>query len=67
MKKRTRMIDPQREGGELSGEDRVRLQEQFIKQVEDSSLPASQVLTERNKSLQKDDRAPDDSAHLFVP
>jgi hypothetical protein len=38
------------------------LQEQFIRQVSDDSLPADQVLAE-----QKEDRASEDSASLFVP
>jgi hypothetical protein len=45
----------------------IGLQEQFIKQVKDDSLPAHQVLTQQNDSSQKEDRAPDDSAPLFVP
>ncbi len=40
----------------------MRFQEQFVRQVEDDSLPARQVLTE-----QKEDRDPDQPAPLFVP
>ncbi len=42
--------------------EHIPLQEQFIRQVEDDSLSAAQVLTE-----QKQAREPDDPAPLFVP
>lgn len=40
----------------------LHLQEQFIKQVRDDSLPADQVLTE-----QMEDRTTEEPASLFVP
>ncbi len=39
-----------------------RLPEQFIRQVEDHSLPAQQVLTD-----QQEDRAPEHPPVVFVP
>jgi hypothetical protein len=67
MKTKTKLINPQGAEEETSDIPQVRLQEQFIKQVKDDSLLADQVLIERNDSKQKEDRAPDDSAPLFVP
>ena len=61
------LTNPQSTGNHTSEKAQIRLQEQFIKQVKDDSLPAHQVLTQQNDSLQKEDRAPDDSAPLFVP
>lgn len=56
------ILDGQSPGKEPLLEREIPLQEQFIKQVKDDSLPADQVLTE-----QKEDRTPDDPAALFVP
>jgi hypothetical protein len=56
------IIDGQSAGKDFLLERKVPLQEQFIKQVKDDSLPADQVLTE-----QKEDRTPDYQAALFVP
>ena len=67
MKTQKELTNPQSIGDETSETAQIRLQEQFIKQVKDDSLPAHQVLTQQNDSLQKEDRAPDDSAPLFVP
>jgi hypothetical protein len=67
MKSKAKLLNPQGSGEAPSGIPQIRLQEQFIKQVKDDSLLADQVLTERNESQQKEDRAPDDSAPLFVP
>jgi len=67
MKTQIKLTNPQSTGDETSETANIRLQEQFIKQVKDDSLPAHQVLTQQNDTLQKEDRAPDDSAPLFVP
>jgi hypothetical protein len=56
------ILDGQNPGKESLLEREIPLQEQFIKQVKDDSLPADQVLTE-----QKEDRTPDDPPALFVP
>ncbi|HEX2698089.1 MAG TPA: hypothetical protein VHM28_10305 [Anaerolineales bacterium] len=40
----------------------TRLQEHFAEQIEDTSLPAAQVLTEQQDSHEAEDAAP-----LFVP
>lgn len=45
----------------------IAMQEQFIKQVTDNSLPADQVLIERNDSVQNENRALNNQAPLFVP
>ena len=58
-------LDPQ--GNKVSEKSQIYLQEQFVKQVKDDSLPAHQVLTERNDILQKEDNGLDNSAPLFVP
>jgi len=42
--------------------DEYHLQEQFVRQVEDDSLPAREVLTE-----QRAEREPEDAPQLFVP
>jgi hypothetical protein len=60
-------MSPQDADDQDSGKPLNRLQEQFIKQVKDDSLPANQVLTERNEHMQKDDRASDNSTSLFIP
>ena len=67
MKTQIELTSPKSTGNESSEKANIGLQEQFIKQVKDDSLPAHQVLTQQNDSLQKEDRAPDDSAPLFVP
>jgi len=45
----------------------IGLQEQFIKQVTDNSLPADQVLIEQNDSVQKEKPAQKNQAPLFIP
>jgi hypothetical protein len=67
MKTKTKLINPHGIATETSDQSQIRLQEQFIKQVKDDSLLAVQVLTERKDHKQKEDRATDDSAPLFVP
>ena len=67
MKTQIELTSPKSTGNEPSEKAHIRLQEQFIKQVKDDSLPARQVLAQQNDSLQKEDRTPDDSAPLFVP
>ncbi len=47
---------------ETEAQEEPRLQEQFIRQVEDHSLPAQQVLTD-----QQEDRAPEQPPVVFVP
>ena len=67
MKTQMILINPQAIDNKNSGQPQIPLQEQFIKQVKDNSLPANQVLTERNEHMQKEDRASDNSTPLFVP
>ena len=67
MKTQIELTSPKSTGNEPSDKAHIGLQEQFIKQVKDDSLPAHQVLTQQNDSSQKEDGAPDDSAPLFVP
>ena len=67
MKTQIELMSPKSTGNVPSEKTAIGLQEQFIKQVKDDSLPARQVLAQQNDSLQKEDRAPDDSAPLFVP
>ncbi len=51
------------EPAELPDEaETARLQEQFVAQTEDDSLPAMQVLTEQKQGLEPDTQAP-----LFIP
>jgi len=45
----------------------IPMQEQFIRQVKDDSLPANQVLTQKNDSSQNNTNDTRDSAPLFVP
>ncbi len=47
---------------EKESQEEPRLQEPFVRQVEDHSLPAQQVLTD-----QQEDRAPEQPPVLFVP
>ncbi len=47
---------------ETEAQEEPRLQEQFIRQVEDHSLPAQQVLTD-----QQEGRAPEQPPVVFVP
>lgn len=53
-------------GKENTEQTQIGLQDQFIKQVTDNSLPADQVLTERNDSVQKENRTLNNPAPLFV-
>ena len=62
MKPKVKIMDGKSAGTEILLEQSVPLQERFINQVKDDSLPADQVLTQ-----QKEDRTPDDQAALFVP
>ena len=62
MKPKMKTTEVQNAGKGILPEPEIHLQEQFVKQMKDDSLPANQVLTE-----QKDDRTPDDPASLFVP
>jgi hypothetical protein len=67
MKTQIELRDTKDNDDETSDKGHISLQEQFVKQVKDDSLPAHQVLTQQTDRLQKEDRAPDDSAPLFVP
>ncbi len=67
MKTQIELMNTQSTSDDTSEKSQIHLQEQFIKQVKDDSLPAQQVLTQQNNSLQKEEHAPDDSAPLFVP
>ena len=67
MKTQKDLLDPHGTGNDVPEKSQIYLQEQFVKQVKDDSLPAQQVLTEQNDILQKEDNAPDNSAPLFVP
>jgi hypothetical protein len=62
MESKGKILDGQKAGQKFLLEGEIPLQEQFIKQVKDDSLPADQVLTE-----QKEDRTPEDPSSLFVP
>ena len=56
-------MSPQTKTIEQEGAEETRLQEQqFVRQVEDHSLPAQQVLSD-----QQDGRTPDQPPALFVP
>ncbi len=55
-------MTPQITTVETEAQDEPRLQEPFIRQVEDHSLPAQQVLTD-----QQEERAPDEPPVVFVP
>ena len=67
MKKQAMLTTPRDADNENSVQPQIHLQEQFIKQVKDDSLPANQVLIERNENMQKGDRASDNSTPLFIP
>jgi hypothetical protein len=62
MKPKVKTMDGQNVTNASLLEQEIPLQEQFIKQVKDDSLPANQVLTD-----QKQDHMSDDPASLFVP
>ena len=62
MKPKVKIVDGKSAGTGILLEQSVPLQEQFVNQVKDDSLPADQVLTQ-----QKEDRTPDHQAALFVP
>ena len=47
---------------EQEGAEEIHLQEEFVRQVEDHSLPAREVLTE-----QQEGRTRDEAPALFVP
>ena len=49
MKPKTKIMNVQNAGRGVLPEQEIRLQEQFIKQVKDDSLPADQVLTEQKR------------------
>ncbi len=55
-------MTPQTRTIEMESEEELDLQEQFIRQVEDHSLPAEQVLTD-----QQDSRPPEQPPVLFIP
>jgi hypothetical protein len=59
---RRRTMNPQTQVTEMDAPEEIRLEEPFVRQVEDHSLPAQQVLTD-----QQDGREPDQSPALFVP
>jgi hypothetical protein len=67
MKTQIELIDTKGNDDETSDMGHIGLQEEFIKQVKDDSLPAHQVLIQQTDRLQKEDHAPDNSAPLFVP
>jgi hypothetical protein len=67
MKTQTVRIDPNDDVKETKTHTDNLLQEQFIRQVKDDSLPANQVLTQQNDSSKNEDRGTGDSAPLFVP
>lgn len=62
MKPKVKIMNHQNPGKQILFERDIPLQEQFIWQVKDDSLPAGQVLTE-----QKEDRTSDDQSALYVP
>ena len=62
MKPIVKIMGHQNPGKQVLFETEIPLQEQFIRQVKDDSLPAGQVLTE-----QKEDRTSDDQSALYVP
>ena len=62
MKPKVKITDRQDPGKQFLFERDIPLQEQFIKQVKDDSLPADRVLTD-----QKEDRTTGDQSALFVP
>ncbi len=55
-------MTPQSKPMEQEKVEKPRLQEEFVRQVEDRSLPAQEVLSE-----QQEDRAPNEGRSLFVP
>ena len=67
MKTRTEGIDLNDNVDESKTHPEIPMQEQFIRQVKDSSLPANQVLTQKNDSSQNNDTATRGSTPLFVP
>jgi hypothetical protein len=67
MRTKTEGIEPNDDVNEVTTHPEIRMQEQFIRQVKDASLPADQVLTQQNNNSQNNDTATRDSAPLFVP
>ena len=67
MKTQKDFLNPHGTGNDVSEKSQIYLQEQFVKQVKDDSLPAHQVLTDQNEVLQNEDNTPDNSGPLFVP
>jgi hypothetical protein len=67
MKTQTERIDLKDNIGDSKTHPEIPMQEQFIRQVKDSSLPANQVLTRKNDSSQNNDTATRGSTPLFVP
>ncbi len=55
-------MTPQSKSIEKESAEEIHLQEEFVRQVEDHSLPAHEVLTE-----QQEGRAPNEAPALFVP
>jgi hypothetical protein len=55
-------MTPQSKSIEHESAEDTYLQEEFVRQVEDHSLPAREVLTE-----QQEGRTPDEAPALFVP
>jgi len=61
MRKENHMM-PQTKTMDQESAEETRLQEQYIRQVEDHSRPAQEVLTDQQEA-----RTPDDAPALFVP
>ena len=55
-------MTPQTKSKEQASVEETRLQEEYVRQVEDHSRPAREVLTD-----EQEDRAPNDAPVLFVP
>jgi hypothetical protein len=55
-------MTPQSKEIQHESDQEIHLQEEFVRQVEDHSLPAREVLTE-----QQEVRAPEEAPALFVP